>query len=42
LAGGASCSATVSCMSTAAGLFGTLIESDNSAMGHHDVLLEAN
>jgi hypothetical protein len=41
LAGGASCEVTLSCLAPATGPLGKLIESDNSAVGHHDVLLEA-
>lgn len=41
LAGGASCEVTLICLPTTVGPLGKLVESDNSAVGHHDVLLEA-
>jgi len=41
LAGGASCEVTLSCLPTSAGPLGKLVEGDNSAVGHHDVLLGA-
>jgi len=42
LARGASCTVTLTGMPTAAGPIGKLVESDNSAAGHHNVLLQAN
>jgi hypothetical protein len=42
LAAGASCAVTLTGMPAASGPIGKLVESDNSAAGHHSVLLLAN
>jgi hypothetical protein len=42
LAPGHSCTVTLSGFATSAGLLAKLVEYDNSAAGHHTVLLEAN
>jgi hypothetical protein len=41
LAAGASCTVSLTCLPSASGRIGELTESDNSAVGHHNVLLEA-
>lgn len=41
LAAGASCTVTLSCFPTAPGFLGNLVEYDNSAVGHHQVSLQA-
>ena len=41
LAAGHSCTVTISAFATTAGLLAKLVEYDNSAAGHHTVLLEA-
>jgi hypothetical protein len=41
LAAGASCTVSLTCLPSGSGRIGELTESDNSAVGHHNVLLEA-
>jgi hypothetical protein len=42
LAAGASCTVSLTCLPSGSGRIGELTESDNSAVGHHNVELEAN
>jgi hypothetical protein len=41
LAAGASCTVSLTCLPSGSGRIGELTESDNSAVGHHNVQLEA-
>ena|ERR1022692_1227067 len=41
LAAGASCTVSLTCLPSGSGRIGELTESDNSAVGHHNVELEA-
>jgi hypothetical protein len=41
LAAGASCTVSLTCLRVPPGRVGELVESDNSAVGHHTVTLEA-